>query len=103
METLWRIASLFYDEGYDTYSVDLVAFDEFDENDEDWACGDGIYASHCGEETLLYFDVKGGWEVCLEKVKELVENYIEKGKYGQLLKKAQAVGYGFSDGDIEII
>ena len=94
---------IIYEEGGDTYSVDLVACDEYDASDEDWACGDGIYASHCGEETLLYFDVKGGWEECLTQVGGLIENYIEQGKYGEKLKDSQAVGYGFADGDIEII
>ena len=94
---------IIYDEGEGEYSVDLVAFDEYDQDDEDWACGDGIYASHCGEETLLYFDVKEGWEACLRQVGELIVNYIEQGKYGQKLKDAKAVGYGFDDGDIELI
>ena len=94
---------IIYDEGFDEYSVDLVAFDKYDEGDEDWACGDGIYASHCGEETLLYFYIKKGWEACLQQVGILIEGYMEQGKYGQKLKDAQAVGYGFDDGDIEII
>ncbi len=89
------------DESEDKYSVDLVAFDEYDEYDCDWACGDGIYASHC-DDTLMYFDMQGGWEVCLEEVKNLIDSYIEEGKYANLLKNAEAVGYGFADGDIEI-
>ena len=63
--------------------------------------GDGIYASHC-DDTLMYFDMQGGWEVCLEEVKNLIDSYIEEGQYANVLKNAEAVGYGFADGDIEI-
>lgn len=86
----------------DAYSVDLVAFDEYDEYDADWACGDGIYASHC-DDTLLYFEVQGGWEECLEKVKDLIGEYLQHGKYGKTLKSAEVVGCGFVDGDIEFV
>ena len=41
-------------------------------------------------------------EVCLEEVKNLIDSYIEEGKYANVLKNAEAVGYGFADGDIEI-
>ncbi|MDE7215763.1 MAG: hypothetical protein K2O08_03045 [Clostridia bacterium] len=89
------------EESDDKYSVDLVAFDEYDEYDCDWACGDGIYASHCNDR-LLYFEIEGGWEECLEQVETLLEDYLQQGQYSTALKNAEAVGYGFADGDIEI-
>ncbi|MGN0580701.1 MAG: hypothetical protein ACI4JE_07485 [Ruminococcus sp.] len=90
-------------EGEKLYSVQLIAADEFDEDDEDWACSEGWTS----EEDLFFIDFSdeadGDWKRCLDVVCELIKEYLSNGGNAQILLDAQAVGAGFVDGEIEII
>ncbi len=88
-----------YEDGNDTWSIELVACDQFDAEDQDWACSE-IFATR--EEPLTWVEA-AGWETILSKGCTLVELYLEEGRYARLLKESQAVGVGFVDGDIELI
>ena len=88
-----------YEEIDSNWSVQLIASERFDPDDEDWAC-DEIFTT--GEE-LFRWQQESEWEEILEVVKELVGKYLDVGKYAENLKKYRAVAVGFVDGNLEIL
>jgi hypothetical protein len=95
--------NIYENDGEGSYSVELTAFDTYDEYDADWNAGGAeTYASReDGNEYDFYLDAE--WEECLERVQTFISDYLEKGKYAGKLKKADVVAYGFVDGDCEIL
>lgn len=93
-----------YEEEDETYGVQLIASDEFSEDDGgDWACSE-IWSS---EEDVFYIDHSdekdADYERGLEFIGGLIEAYLEGGRYRNILLSAKAVGAGFIDGDISIL
>jgi len=86
-----------------TYGIQLIASDDFSEDDDDWACSE-IYSS---QEDIFYIDHSDEDNIDsdsgLEFICGLIREYFNKGKYSDKLSKVQAVGAGFIDGDIKII
>ena len=93
-----------YEGSEQTYDVELVGFDSFDEDDEDWAAGcDEPFTTR---EDLFFIqrtDDIAHWEQGLSLIKSLVTKYLAEGKYADKLYKTKVVGIGFVDGDIDII
>lgn len=90
-------------EGADqTYDIQLIGIDTFNEKDEDWACEE-IFTT--GENVFLLPKTNSikNWEDGLSFIRKMVEKYLENGKYANILKGLQAVGIGFVDGDIELL
>ena len=89
-------------EGEEPYSVQLIAADEFDEEDEDWACEE-IFST---EDDLFVIpmteDIKD-WEEALFYIKSLIEEYLNVSSYKSILKKLQGIGVGFVDGNVELL
>ena len=89
-------------EGEEAYSVQLIAADEFDEEDEDWACEE-IFST---EDDLFVIpmteDIKD-WEEALFYIKSLIEEYLNVSSYKSILKKLQGIGVGFVDGNVELL
>lgn len=93
-----------YEEEDETYGVQLIASDEFSEDDGgDWACSE-IWSS---EEDIFYIDHSdekdADYERGLEFIGGLIEAYLEGGRYRNIFLSAKAVGAGFVDGDISIL
>ena len=93
-----------YEEEDETYGVQLIASDEFSENDGgDWACSE-VWSS---EEDIFYIDhsdeENAGWERGLEFISGLICDYLERGTYRNILLDTKAVGAGFVDGELEIL
>lgn len=92
-----------YDEEDETYGIQLIASNEFSEEDEDWACSE-VYSS---EENIFYIDHSDEKDADnqrgLEFISGLVMQYIKSGKSANLLKSVKAVGAGFVDGDILVL
>lgn len=89
-------------EGDETYDLQLIGSDEFDKDDPDWACSE-VYSS---EEEICYIEMTdevGGWENAQKQFAQCIKEYLEDGKYADVLKAAKAIGIGFVDGDIELI
>lgn len=91
-------------EGENIYGIQLIAADEFDENDGgDWACsevwssGEDIFCVDSSDEEDT------GWKQALKFISELVCDYLSEGTYKDILLGAEAVGIGFVDGDIDIL
>lgn len=89
-------------ESEDTYDIQIIGSDEFDEENPDWACSE-IYSS---EENICYIENKGelnNWENAKKIFAGYVRKYLENGKYAEILRSAKAIGIGFVDGDIELV
>lgn len=87
-----------YEEEDNEWSIQLIASDRFDAQDDEWACFE-VYSS--GEE-LYYWEKECSWEEIQEDVREIVKRYLDEGKYAGMLKDLRAVGFGFVDGDLEL-
>lgn len=89
-------------EGDETYDLQLIGSDEFDKDDPDWACSE-VYSS---EEEICYIEMTdevGDWENAQKQFAQCIKDYLEEGKYADVLKAAKAIGIGFVDGDIELV
>lgn len=85
------------------YAVQLVACDKFDENDDDWACEE-CWSS---EEDIFCVELsdedKKDWKAAQNLISIWIKEYLENGKYSDILISRQAVGIGFVDGELELI
>jgi hypothetical protein len=91
-----------YEGNKNTYDIQLVGTNEYDENDDDWACTEYFTTA----ENICYIKrvnkIKK-WEDGLIYLTEIVKKYLEEGKFSKILKKAKIIGIGFVAGDIDII
>ena len=86
------------------YGVQIIASDRFDEDDEgEWACCE-VWSS---EEDIFCADTSDeddkSRQQALKFITELVCDYLENGKYRDILLGSRAVGIGFVDGDLDLI
>jgi hypothetical protein len=91
-----------YEGSNQTYDIQLIGTNTFDEEDEDWACEE-VFTT--GEDVFLIprtNDIED-WKKGLAFITKIVQKYLEDGKYANILQGLQAVGIGFVDGDIEIL
>lgn len=88
-----------YEDGGDDWSMQLIAAAYFDEDDEDWAC-DEVFST--GED-LFRWQEKSKWNEALKTANKLISDYLESGRYADILKRFDAVACGFVDGDIQIL
>ena len=89
--------NLYEESTADTYSVQIIGTEKFDE--DDWPC----YDTYSSGEDLYYWEEEGGWEQALETATESIERYLSEGTYSDKIKDYAGVGIGFVDGDVEII
>lgn len=91
-----------YEGSAGTYDIQLIGADEFDEDDGDWVCTDYFTT---GEDICYIKRTKDieDWEEGLNYITKLVGQYLNEGINAYILKRANAIGIGFVDGDIEII
>ena len=80
-----------------TYSIQLIATDYFNIEDEDWAC----YEKYSSGENLCTYSKDEDWIKFQEKCKFYITKYVHEGRYANELQKLLAIGVGFVDGDIE--
>lgn len=91
-----------YEGSENTYDIQLIGADEFDEDDEDWACTD-YYTS---EEDICYIERSNeikDWQVGLEYIANIVQKYMQEGKHRDRLINVEALSIGFVDGDLKIL
>ena len=89
--------NLYEESEEDTYSVQIIGTDKFDE--DDWAC----YETYSSGEDLYCWKEQGGWEQALTTAMKMVKKYLEDSIFSEKLKSYDGIGIGFVDGDIEII
>lgn len=84
------------------YGIQLIAADDFDSDDDSWAC----YEVWTSEEDVFYISLSDEEDQSSEHAQEiyieLVAEYLENGKYADILA-SKPIGIGFVDGDLEII
>jgi hypothetical protein len=83
------------EDGYETY---LVGSEEFDEEDDDWACNMDFVPEN---KYLTLGQNEVDWELILADVKKYIENYIQTPNFkNSFLEKAKAIATGFDGGDL---
>ena len=89
-----------YEEDDDVYSIQLIASDRFDPDDDEWAC----YEVWSSEEDVFFVDVSDeddkSRKAFQKFITDIVVNYIRMGAYKDVI---MPVGIGFVDGDLNII
>jgi hypothetical protein len=91
-----------YEGSNNTYDIQLVGTNEFDENDEDWACTNYFTT---GENIFFIkrkYEIKK-WQQGLAYIKKIIKKYLNENNIKDTFKKIKVIGLGFVDGDIEII
>lgn len=84
------------------YTLYLIGSEEFDKDDEDWACNDDFEPQNKYLPLPQYNDL--GWEDVLNHVVEKVRNFMQSGLYAtSFFTKAQGIGVGFDDGNITLV
>lgn len=83
-----------------SYDIELIGSDEFDEEDEDWACNT-VFSSNTMFE--IENNTFSNWESALEFISGLIKEYLNKGNNSNYIKSFKGIGVGFIDGDIDIL
>lgn len=83
-----------------SYDIELIGSDEFDEENEDWACNT-IFSSNTMFE--IENNTFSNWESALEFISGLIKEYLNKGNNSNYIKSFKGIGVGFIDGDIDIL
>ena len=81
--------------------MELVGTESFDFKDEDWACDE--ITDFGTRENPLTWHQKTTWKKIMKEAVAAIMQYLEKGKYANILKSRKGVGVGFVDGDLEIV
>ena len=90
-----------YEESDGSWAMELVGTERFDLEDEDWACNE--LTDFGSRECLYNWEMECEWDEALEYMVKELRQYLENGKYAELLKSKDGVGVGFVDGNIEIL
>ena len=88
-----------YEDGNNKWSLELVGTSSFDENDSDWAC-DEVFTTR---NNPFVITLESDWKTVEDKFSDIIKDYLNDGKYSNLLKKYKGIGIGFVDGDLSII
>lgn len=89
-----------YDDEDNNWAVQLIATPSFDPDDEEYSwCCEEAYTS--GED-LYTWEEEANWVDIQQEATEFLKQYLESGKFAEEMKRYQAVGIGFVDGDITL-
>ena len=90
-----------YEDGDNSWSLEVVGCSSFDSGDPDWAC-DEVTDFETREEPFTWTE-ETNWEKVLSDVTKLLYQYIQEGKASGYLNSLDGVAVGFTDGDLNII
>ena len=90
-----------YEDGENSWSLEVVGCSSFDSEDSDWAC-DEVTDLGTREEPFAW-EEDAIWEQVLSDVTKLLYQYIEEGKAAAYLSSLDGVAVGFADGDLNIL
>ena len=85
------------------FSVELIGSDEFDAENDDWACSE-IW-SPAIRKIKIPLEFSGeDWRSCLEAITGLLKRILaSKSNAAKILKSRRAIAVGFVDGDLDVI
>ena len=86
-----------YDDGDYSWSIELVGTDSFDIDDDDWRC-DEVFDFGTRDNPLEWKE-ENTWAYILDEMIDIMNRYLEEGRFADVLKQYKAVGIGFVDGD----
>ena len=86
-----------YDDGDYSWSIELVGTDSFDIDDDDWRC-DEVFDFGTRDNPLEWKE-ENTWDYILDEMIDIMNRYLEEGRFADVLKQYKAVGIGFVDGD----
>lgn len=90
-----------YDDGDCRWSMELVGASEFDADDDDWLCNE--VTDFDTRDNPFRWEKEAEWEEILADVINALKEYLDDGKYADILKAKAGIGIGFVDGDVEIL
>ena len=90
-----------YEDWNESWSIELVGTENFDVDDEDWAC-DEITDFGTREKPLSWKE-EADWNEVLSEVSSALKQYLENGSCADILKSRAGVAVGFVDGNLEIL
>ena len=88
-----------YEDTDNKWSIELVGTFSFDRDNDDWAC-DEVFATR---DNPFMIERESDWKSMETFFIGLLNEYLSFGKYAGSLKKYQAIGRGFVDGDLHIL
>lgn len=83
----------------DGFSIQLIASDRFDSEDDEWAC----YELYSSGEDIFFYENEDGWEAAQTQAIGLISEYLEKGRFAGTLLALKGIAAGFIDGDLVYI
>lgn len=90
-----------YEDGENNWSMELVGTERFDMEDDDWPCDE--ITDFGTRKELFAWNKLTEWDKVLEEMVAILREYLENGKYAEVLKSKAGVGVGFVDGDVKIL
>lgn len=90
-----------YEDGDDTWSLELVGTGSFNPEDPDWGCDE--VTNFGTREEPLFWEEEAAWEDILEEITTALTEYLDKGAKADVLTRYQAVAVGFVDGELDIL
>ena len=88
-----------YEDTDDRWSIELVGTSVFDENNSDWAC----YEIYTTRDNPYVLQQESDWQTIERLFIAYLSEYLQAGKYADVLKKYSAVVIGFADGDLHVL
>lgn len=90
-----------YEDGDNSWSMELVGCSSFDPDDDDWACDE---VSDFGTRNNPFsWRFEGDWEAVLSDMGAKLKKYLESDGSANKLTKLEGVAVGFVDGDLIIL
>lgn len=86
-----------YDDGDNRWSIEIVGTNYFNKKDVDWPCYEIIDFGTRENPFMWMSDMS--WDKVLNETELILNDYLQTGKYAQVLKSKKAVATGFVDGD----
>ncbi len=90
-----------YEDGDDSWSLEVVGCSSFDSEDPDWAC-DEVTDFETRDEPFTWTE-EAIWEKVLSDITKILYQYIQEGKSSGYLNSLDGVAVGFADGDLNIL
>lgn len=90
-----------YDDGDNKWSIEIVGTNYFNKKDVDWLCYEIIDFGTRENPFMWISDMS--WDKVLDETVLILKEYLQTGKYAQVLKSKKGVATGFVDGDTVLL